>query len=1690
MSVPTKPDDSLAIAIVGMACRLPGARDVREFWRNLREGRESIETFDDDAMRAFGVDPALLARPDFVRAGARLADADGFDARFFGYAPRAARLLDPQHRVFLECAWAALEDAGYAPPIAVSAGVYAGTSLSSYLLYRLLDGRPPGIDDTFPVMIANDKDFLATRVCYELDLRGPGITLQTGCSTSLVAIHFACQGLLTFQCDLALAGGVSVQVPERTGYLYQEGGISSPDGHCRAFDARAAGTIFGSGAGVVVLKRLEEALADRDQIYAIVRGTAINNDGARKVGFTAPSVGGQADVIRAAHAVAGVDPATIGYVETHGTGTALGDPVEVAALTEAFGADLAAGGGGAIGAGAIGAGAVGTCAVGTCAIGSVKTNIGHLDAAAGVAALIKTALALRHRQLPPSLHFETPNPRIPFDRLPFYVNDRLRDWPRAETPRRAGVSSFGIGGTNAHAVLEEAPARVLASSSRVHHVLVLSAKTESALDAVGQTLTDHLREKHLSENHANAADSADSAVPAESTDSADAAKSAFSIADAAYTLQVGRKPFAWRCAIVCRDAADAVSAMINPEPPQVSTAHCAGGAPPVVFMFPGGGAQHAGMAAGLYASEPVFREHFDAMADLVYAENGLDLRRLMRPGAEALDLKQTETGLCALFAVEYALAQLWLAWGVTPAALIGHSLGEYVAACLAEVFSPRDAVRLVVQRGRLFATLPPGAMLSVAMPAGALAGLLDADVSIAAVNGADHFVLAGRIDAIDRLAARMRTDGIEFRRLHIDVAAHSPLVDAIAGEFERAVRALARHAPTVPVISNVSGGWLTADEATSPEYWAAHLRHTVRFGDGLATLKEMPSPLLLEVGPGQTLTALARAAYRDALPAIASMRHPLLQEPDDGVLAHAVAKLWLGGVEIDWRAYHANEPRGRVSLPTYPFEHEQFEPERAGRVAPKPREDDGTRRADVGEWFYAPSWRRSARQAPEAIPTPAVAAADGASARVVGNGGGFPVREPIVGSGRERSGNAYSVPIDGVGAASASVWLIFADRGGLGTAMAASLRAAGHDVHVAIEGAAFRHHGEALSEIRATMGDHARLWEELTAAGRRPARIVHLWSVTGSAADVIAAEGIAAAGTAASGIVADGVVAAGIAVDGLAPDGIEAGARDTAGASAGDAAIARTLDLGFYSLLWLAKAIAGSPANAPVRIDVIADGLHQVEQGDIVDPTKATLLGACKVIPQELDGVTITSIDLPSALADAFRSMPADAREDTRPRRRDRREDVRERTVGALLGELFIEAPEPVRALRGRVRWIQEEEPVPLPSPAASPIREGGVYMILGGLGDVGSLIAARFASSSRCHLVLTGRAPLPAPDDRARWLHERGDDDPVSRKLRRLRELEAHAASVEYADVDLSDEPAMRALIERIDDRHGHIDGVVMAAGDAGIESVRLIADIDRDACERQFHAKLHGIRTLARVLHGRTLDFCLLSSSTTSLLGGIGSVAYTAANLFVDAFASAREDDRARWLSVNWDGWPLPPERQAQAVAASIAAFAMSESEATDACLRAIASGRRGQLIASTGVLAPRKRFWITEAGRAASRPAAREARTAAPASERPFAPPNSPAEETLVQIWQEQLGLDRIGIHDNFFELGGTSLIGLRIVAAVKASLAIVLPIVSLFEHPTVSRLAKSIAGETAAPSYAASQERGASRRARQARRRASV
>lgn len=1329
------------LAVIGMAGRFPGAPDLEVFWRNLRDGVESIKLFTDEELLAAGEPPALLRNPAYVKACPVLDDVEMFDAAFFGWSPRDAAITDPQHRLFLETAWAAFEDAGYdvgSHPGPV--GVFASCGMNSYMMYHLVT-NPEVMENVGEWLVrhtGNDANFLATRVSYELNLKGPSMTVQTACSSSLVGIHAACQSLLNGECDLALAGGATIVLPQK-GYLFKEGEILSPDGHCRPFDALSAGTVFGSGAGCVVLKRLADAVADGDRILAVIKGSAVNNDGSQKVGYLAPSVEGQTNAIAEALALTGIDPETISYVEAHGTGTSIGDPIEVTALTQAYGAR--------------------TDKKGFCGLGSLKSNIGHLGEAAGVASFIKTVLALRNRQLPPTLHYQRPNPEIDFAGGPFFVNAKLTEWKTAAgAPRRAGVTGLGAGGTNVHMILEEAPPEAPSGASRDWQMLLLSAKTATALESATTNLAEHLRKNPT-----------------------------LSLSDVAYTLEVGRKVFAHRRLLVCRsgEVESAAAALESRDPKQIFTQAVPRGNPSVVFMFPGGGAQYAGMGADLYATEPIYREAIDQCVKLVNPGLGLDLRKLMFALPEEVEsatlrLERPSLALPALFATEYALARLLMSWGVQPAAMIGHSMGEYVAACLSGVISYQSGMAMVALRGRLFETLPEGAMLSVPLPLAEARTFMSQQLSFAAINGPSLCVASGPVQAIVAMERALAELEVESTRVHIAVAAHSSMLEPILDEFERFCRTINFKPPTIPYVSNLTGTWITAAEATSPLYWVKHLRSTVRFADGIAALLQDPGRVLVELGPGRTLSSLAQQQPVKARAALSTLRHPKADGSDVAFLLTTLGRMWLAGSSLDWSLFHAGEERRRLPLPAYPFERKRYWIEAGNPIAAAAKRDTSLRkRPDLADWFYLPSWKRS---------LPPVRAAEMDSSK-----GG---------------------------------WLLFIDRCGLGAELARRLPDA-ITVSVGEQFAKFGDDAYALNP--GSRADYDALTHDLQTRGRLPRKIVHLWAVT----------------------------------------------------TGGAVAFKQAQTLYFESLLFLAQSMLSD--EQPIELTVVSNNLQQVAGEAELQPEKALLVGPCKVIPHEFPHVRSRSVDVVLPPAGSWHEA---------------------RLYDQLFAEIAASPAEGVVAYRGADRWVQTFDPVRLTAKAEKGwLREGGVYLITGGLGGIGLELSEHLAKGARAKLVLVGRAALPPREEWASFLANHKPSHGTSRKIQRVQAIEALGAEIVVESADVTDHEQMKAVVARARERFGALHGVVHAAGT--IEDSLMVLKTP-EAARSVIAPKVQGALVLDAVVQGAPLDFFVLFSSVSSLLGLQGQVDYTAGNAFLDAFAQQRaQRERSRTVAINWSAW-----------------------------------------------------------------------------------------------------------------------------------------------------------------------------------------
>lgn len=1513
------------VAIIGMAGRFPGAHSLEELWQHLRDGVESISFFSEEELIESGIEPEVVRQPGYVRAKGVAEGIELFEPAFFGFTPREAELMDPQHRILLECAWEALEDAGCDPGrFEGRAAVYVGSGMSSYLLSNLLPNRTElEKAGSLQVLLLNDRDFAATRLSYKLGLRGPSAVVQTACSTSLMAVHMACQSLLTGESDLAVAGGVSLSVPLKEGYVYQEGSIASPDGHCRSFDAAAGGSVPGNGAGIVVLKRLADAMEAGDAIHAVILGSAANNDGSAKVGFTAPSIEGQAEVIAEGLLMAGIEVDSLAYVEGHGSATALGDPIEVAALRQAF--ERAGHGGRPV------------------ALGSVKSNLGHLNTAAGIAGLIKAVLALRYGTIPPSLHFQRPNPQTGFG--PFYVPTEALPWPEHLSPRRAGVSSFGLGGTNVHLVLEEAPQREPAGASRPWQLLALSARTPTALDSQAARLADRLEAGGLD------------------------------LADVAYTLQTGRKEFAHRRAMVCSGGADAVAALRQG---LGASGWFAGSERPVVFLFPGLGDHYLDMGHELYAAEPVFAAEVDRCAELLRPHLGIDvrevlfaagarivaraaggewrrdLRAMLRRGGQDRDeasrrLDRTERAQPILFTIEFALARLLMAWGIRPQAMIGYSLGEYVAACLAGALSLTDALALVARRARLIEQLPAGAMLAVPLPEAEVRPYLDERLAVAATNGPHFCVAGGPEEAIAELDRRLAERGVACLRLTTTHAFHTPLMKPAVAALTELAHTVPVREPEIPYLSNVTGTWITGAELQDPGYWARHMVQPVRFAEGIAELLRDPDRAMIEVGPGGTLSALVRQHPEagSARTVVATMRRESDEASDLAVLLDALGRLWCAGASLDPKGLFAGQRRQRVPLPTYPFERQRcwIEPP-AGVAQPL---SVTARAADLADWFWVPAWRQVPRQ-PPATTTP------------------------------ER-------------------WLVFLDRGGLGERIAARLRQDGNEVSTAVPGIAFQALGEGAFVI-----DPARRQDyDALLHGEVPGKVLHLWGTT-----------------------------------------------------AGEPSFEEAQTSGLVSLTLLAQAISAVGGDAPVRLGWVANGLHEVADGDPIHPGKSTILGALKVVRQEVPRLDCGSIEIvPPA--------PGSPQE--------------ERLVDQLLAEMAGPA-EPTVALRGRQRWVRGFEPVRLPEGAGSRLLPGGAYLIAGAEHGPGMAIAEHLVRSldARIGLVLPPQLP-----PRESWETWKGlpevppGQDVLGAAILRLLALEREAGldRVLILRAQPGDGEGLRAALAATRGRFGPVHGVFFTGGPVAGGLIQLKTP---EALHSALGSVARDAEALLAAVDAEPVPpaFVLLSSTTTAVAGSFGQLDRAAAGSYLDVLAARREAEGqphtvvVHWDPYQWGGWlvagvaggmsGLAPEE----VAASLEANSVTEERSAGALQRLLASPLSRVIVSGrdlSGLIAETDSV-TADMLLAQMAPAHAGEKAPRPVLMTPFVPPRDEVEGRLAAIWHDLFGIEPIGRDDSFLELGGHSLLAIQIVTQVRTALEADLPVTALFEAPTIAQLAKAV------------------------------
>ncbi len=1548
------------IAIIGLACRFPaGANTPEAFWELLKNGRDAVSEIPEDRWNLAAFYDPMPNTPGkmYTRHGCFVQDLDFFDAHFFGISPREAMRMDPQQRLLVEVGWEALENAG----LAVSelsgsqTGVFVGMMNNhEYAQLQIQQGEDSYIDDPY-FGIGSAASIASGRLSYLFDFRGPTLAIDTACSSSLVAIHLACQSLRSGESTLALAAGVNaVMLPENMVNACKMGMLAA-DGRCKTFDASADGFVMGEGCGVVVLKRLSHALAAGDPILAVIRGSAVNQDG-RSNGITAPNRLAQEAVIRRALANASLDPQRVSYVEAHGSGTPLGDPIEIGAIHTVLGKDREAGQ--------------------PLLVGSVKTNIGHLAGAAGIAGLIKTVLALQHKEIPAHLNVKTPNPYIPWQELPITLPNQTVFWPAEQETRIAGVSSFGWSGTNAHVLLEEYVPAAIPVVEESWQLLLLSAKTETALEQATDNLATYIR-NHL----------------------------AMSLAEIATTLQVGRSRLAHRRAVVCYNSEDALAALTGRDPRRLQTSYQQNNQRAVAFLFPGLGEHYVGLAQTLYQAEPAFRQTIDHCCQFLKERLELDLFDAVRlplgstseqdlpkedqeheqingkqgvaepaipsfvtlldrhgqnghrssPAEEREPLQQTALAQPLVFILEYALAQLLIQqWGIQPCAMLGYSLGEYVAACLSGVISLEDALLLVALRAQLIQQQPAGAMVAVVLSEDAVQPYLSKCVSLAALNSPYTCVLAGPVEDITRLEEQWSLQSIVSRRVDAMHAFHSTMLDPVRERLTRLVSTCTLHPPRIPYISNVTGTWITDEQAIDPGYWAEHMCQTVRFADGVGRLLEKNECVLLEVGPGQSLGSFVKqhpTCTRERMQmVVATLPVSSEQQSSHASLLTALGNMWQLGVPIHWQKANAGKQRARLPLPTYPFERQRYwfeiaeGRERRALTAPQGK------RADIGDWFYVPAWEKA--------PLSAQVQRD----------------EP-------------------------RTWLLFVDAAGVGQELADRLEKQGHVPVCVHMGAQFAQESERQFTLRPQVADdYIALLTKLKRANLLPQTIVHGWSLSPLPEEIT-----------------------------------------------GEQRFNTYQERGLYSLLFLAQALGGLVEDehneAAFQIIALSSAMQRVTGHEALCPAQATLLAACKVIPQEYQNITCRSIDM----------LPSEPL-----------------TTEVLLAELLTRSKDTVVAYRSSERQVQIFTPLRLEQPSNDglALRERGVYLITGGLGGLGLVIGAYLAQTVQARLVMLGRSPMLARTEWQNWLEQHNEQDATSVKIKSVQVLEALGADVLVLQADVADGTQIRRAIAEAEAHFGALHGVIHAAGVFEEQAFGVIQEIDPIAvCESHFRPKVYGTLALEEALDERPLDFCLLFSSLVSVLGGLAFVGYTAANAFMDALTyQHNQSSPVHWTSLGWDIWQVKEERHGVhrygVMGSTVSLYAMTAQEGIDAFARMLAVKDREHMIVSTGDIQERIRRWIrleTVQGskqRTATTQAPRHAR---PALATTYVPVNDDYERQIALIFQEELGIEQVGLYDNFFDLGGNSLLGLQVIARLKKTFHRQIPAVALFEAPTVSTLA---------------------------------
>lgn len=1476
------------IAIIGMAGQFPKSKNIQELWKHLCQGDDLIHFYSEEELLELGMSNEEINKPNFISAEGNIDNSESFDNSFFEYTKHEAAAMDPQIRLLHEQTWLSLEDAGCDPSsYKGKIGLYltASDNINWRVYINMLKNSNV---NPFYLSQLSDKNFASTLISYKLNLTGPSCFIDTACSSSLVAIHIACRNLLLKECSIAVAGGANVSSSKSRGYYFEEGSKDSRDGYCRAFDKDSSGLVSGEGVGIVVLKKLEDALNDNDHIYAVIRSSSVNNDGNRKIGYTAPSVEGQSECIKTAHQIADIDFSSVNYIEAHGTGTRLGDPIEIAALNKAFGYSTKRN---------------------SIAIGSIKTNIGHLDSAAGVAGLIKTSLILKHKKIPASLHYKEPNPDIEFDSGPFYVNTQLREIKRnGDENFIAGISSFGIGGTNAHFVLEEAPYLTSQLESRSFQILKLSGKTQEALNRNIKNLIVYLEE------------CIDVNMP-----------------DLAFTFNTGRKTFLFKKQIVFHNRDEAIEKLKSLNFSNIGNQVKLLRSKKVAFMFPGQGAQHLNMCAELYKNENEFKILIDRCFDIVQDSFGIDLKSIVFSDSE-VKINDLESALPLLFIFEYSLAKLMITWGIHPDIMIGHSVGEYTAACIGGVFSLEDALRLVFKRGELMQKMPQGKMLSISLSESSLLPFLSGKdgLSLAAVNSNSSCIVSGPEYNINNFIEELESLEIPTKLVRSSHAAHSFMMEDILLEFEEIVNQVEKRSIKIPFISNLTGSVALDSEVSKSKYWVDHLRKTVRFSDGVSELMKYGDVVFVEVGPGKTLSSFVGSNENkiECHKILSLLGHPKEKSNDMYNVLTAVGKIWSYGIEPNWSSFYKDEIRKKISLPTYSFEKTFF----PAKVDSKKFLGDFLKEKSVNEnkildCFYRPTWEVSETNLSE-----------------------LPLKEQF-----------FNV--------------IFLDDSSVGEGIKNGFEGLGESVICIRAGKDFKKINRQLFELNPLLeSNYLKLFENFS-FNILPIRIIFAWGISNYEEYNIS-----------------------------------------------KISVRFQLDNCYYPLLNIAKSLNTIFINKKIYLVSITNNLHQVVNKEIFYPDKSPLLGALSVIPKEYTNIRCRNIDL------------------------SLNEQISEFS-NILFKEIVSDVDDKIIAYRYGIRFVNIIKAFNVASIKDNifPFYPNKSYLITGGLGGIGLSIAKNICKNVKgVNIFLIGRRELPEKSTWRDYLNSSIDNTEMYTVIKELVNFIDNGNEVYYSSVNLSDDISLENNIRDFESLVGPISGVIHAAGEADFGGI--IHNRTKMDSEVVFAPKIFGTLFLSEILSKNNLDFFVLFSSISSIIGHFGEVGHVAGNLFLNSFAKHEKVKNNRILSIGWNAWKEVGQAANEAKRNNNLVFhdSVSPEEGFEVLLRAINSNLPEifiSLIGPDGYLNLDKESDEIDSSQNL------------PLEKNDFSFENS-IENSLIIIWESFFSRSNLNSESDFFELGGDSLKAITLIKRIQKFYGIEISVGDFYSKSNIKDLSNEI------------------------------